>query len=294
MHTIHRDVPVRHPDFSSVLGDLPKRFVAEDDAVGSHLVAVLSAIFPPGEEYFVRAVERVRDRIDDPELAAQVDGFIGQEDMHGDRHRALNVRLDELGYPTEAVDRYVEVVARWADRRLSPMTNLAITAALEHHTAVVAETLLGEPEARALIGDDTVRDLFCWHALEESEHKAVAFDVYRHLGGSERRRVWAIHAMNVLFALEVAVWTLVSVLRDRDTWRHPIHVVRGLRRLAGSPFLSRRMLRRLRAYNRPGFHPDDHDTSDLIARFRAELFSADGRLAEVTPEADWTETAAAS
>ena len=286
MPTNHREVPVRHPDFTDGSTICPNASSSPSDTVGAHLVAVLSAIFPPGEEYFVRAVERVRDRIDDPELARQVEGFIGQEDMHGDRHRKLNERLAELGYPMDTIDRYIGVVARWADRRLSPMTNLAITSALEHHTAIVAETLLGEKAARDLMTDDTVRHLFCWHALEESEHKAVAFDVYRHLGGSERRRIWSMHAMNVGFALEVAVWTLcLAAPRPRD--------VAPARRSRPEPPHAPALAVPQPEHAAPaarlqprGLPPRRPRHLGSIARFRRELFGDDGRLAAVTPDAD--------
>ena len=54
-----------------------------------------------------------------------------------------------------------------------------MTAALEHFTATLAEMILSDPEARDMFGDETVKNLFLWHALEEAEHKAVAFDVYK-------------------------------------------------------------------------------------------------------------------
>ena len=278
--TPQRRVQVRHPDLDAQLSDVPKHFMADGDLVTSHLMAVMSAIFPPGEDYFVRAVERVADRVTDPDLLAQVDAFIGQEDQHGEQHRRLNRTLATHGYPVGAIDRYVEWVSRTADRHLSPEANVAITAALEHHTAVVAETLLGVPEARARFGHDGVLELLSWHALEESEHKAVAFDVFRHIGGSEKLRIRAMHAMNLAFGLEIATWTLISLLRDPDTWHQPGRAVASLARLRSSPFLSRRFFRRLVDYNRPGYHPDDVDTSDLVAHWRSKLFGAGGQITD--------------
>lgn len=277
---VSRRVQVRHPDLDALLPDTPKHFMAGRDLVSSHVIAVMSAIFPPGEDYFVRAVERVRDRVTDPELLAAIDAFVGQEDEHGEQHRRLNRVLADHGYPVGAIGRYVEWVARLADRRLSAKANLAITAALEHHTAVVAETLLGVPEARERFGHDGVLYLLCWHALEESEHKAVAFDTYRHIGGRERTRIWAMRAMNVGFALEIVAWTTISMLGDAATWRHPGRALRSLWHLRTSPFLSRRLLRRLADYNRRGYHPDDDDTTDLVARWRSELFGDTGLITD--------------
>ena len=40
------------------------------------------------------------------------------------------------------------------------------------------------------------------------------------------------------------------------------------------------MIRRLRDYNRVGFHPDDNDATELLDRWRAELFGAEGVLTD--------------
>src|SRR3954463_7460018 len=102
-------VPMRTMEFDACFDDLPKHFAADGDIVMSHVFAVLSSVFPDGEDYFVRAVERVRDRITGPRLGADVDGFVGQEAMHGREHRVLNDRLADLGYPSAAIGAYV----RW-------------------------------------------------------------------------------------------------------------------------------------------------------------------------------------
>src|SRR5437763_11901619 len=183
-----QEVPMRPMEFDEWLDDLPKHFARDGDIVGSHVLTVLSSVFPDGEDFFVRSVERVRDRINDPHLRENVEGFIGQESMHGREHLVLNERLAELGYPTRAIGTYIRKTLAWRERIQSEKFNLAVTAALEHYTATLAETLLGDPEARAEVAHEGVRNLLMWHALEESEHKAVAFDVYKAVGGSERMR----------------------------------------------------------------------------------------------------------
>jgi predicted metal-dependent hydrolase len=267
--------------FGASLDDLPKHFAADGDILGSHVLTVLSGVFPDGEDFFVRSVEAMRARVDDPRLLEDVEGFIGQESMHGREHRVLNERLAELGYPTRALAVYIRVTLRFRERLQSKKFNLAVTAALEHYTATLAETLLSNPEARAEIGHDGVRHLLMWHALEESEHKAVAFDVYKATGGSERMRkaaMWVVHA-NFLF--ETATWTLISLAIDRDARRHPFRVLRGLGRLSQSPFTSRRTLKHLFQYHRRGFHPNDRDTTELIAEWRSKLFGSEGELTEL-------------
>src|SRR5438874_6402202 len=209
-------VPTRAMEFDAWLDDLPKHFAADGDIVTSHLLAVLSSVFPDGEDYFVRSVEAVRDRIEDPRLRDDVDGFIGQESMHGREHRALNEHLAELGYPTRAIGTYVRKLTAFRERLQSERANLAVTAALEHYTATLAETLLTNPEAPAEIGHDGVRYLLMWHALEESEHKAVAFDVFKRVGGTERMRVAMMWVVHLNFLLDSSIWAVVSLFMDRE------------------------------------------------------------------------------
>ena len=100
---VTRRISFRYPD-----GDMPRHFV-DGDLVMSHVTAMLSAMFPNGEDFFVRSVRNYRDRITDPELKRQVAKFIGQEAIHGREHREFNERLAQMGYATRYVDRAVDV-----------------------------------------------------------------------------------------------------------------------------------------------------------------------------------------
>jgi predicted metal-dependent hydrolase len=272
-----RSVPTRRISFEEALQDVPKRYARDGDLLLSYLGMALSSVFPGGEDFFVRSVRHYRDDITDPRLARQVAGFIGQEAVHGREHRAFNVRLAELGYPAKTFERLTTRALEIRERLLPPASNLAATVALEHYTATLAELLLTDADVRAAFGHPEVRNLFLWHALEESEHKAVAFDVYRAIGGTERMRVWTMNLLTVGFIGAIVLEMALALWRDRDEW-----TVRELRaswkRLRRSPILSRALWRRLRDYNRPDFHPDDRDTVELVERWRAELFGEEGTL----------------
>ncbi len=246
----------------------------------SHVVTVLSSLFPEGEEFFVRTVRNYRDRITDPELKRQVKGFIGQEHTHGREHRTFNERLAELGYPTRRIDKWTGIGLRFGERVLPKPVQLAITAALEHYTATLAEVLLTDPRAREKIDNDEVRSLLLWHALEESEHKAVAFDVFQTVSGNHRIRAWTMNAVTAGFLLVVVGETTISVLGDRAARRDPRRVWRSLKKLPSSPWLTRAVRRRIRDYNRRDFHPDDNDNTELVAEWRAKLFGAEGTLTD--------------
>jgi predicted metal-dependent hydrolase len=281
MAVTEESVPTREVEFDTRFDQLPRHFAVDGDIVMSHVLAVLSGVFPDGEDYFVRAVERVRERITDPVLRAAVEGFVGQESMHGREHRVLNDRLAELGYPTRAIGAYVRWLFRNRERIHNERLHLAFTAALEHYTATLAETLLSVPEARAEVGQPSVQSLLMWHALEEAEHKAVAFDVYRYVGGSEAMRLFAMWVTHALFVLETGTWTLISLAMDSDARRHPVRVLKGFWRLRHSPFTSKAAVGQLFQYTSRGFHPNDRDTTELIATWRAQLFGAEGQLSDL-------------
>ena len=255
-----------------------RKHYVQGDLVMSHIVSVLSALFPEGEDFFIRSVRHYAGQITDPGLTRQVAGFIGQEVTHGREHRELNERLQQLGYPTRRVDRFTKAGLGRNERWYGPRFALAMTAALEHYTATLAEVLLSDPRARELLGDSEVREMLLWHALEESEHKSVAFDVYAAAVGDERVRVRAMRFVNVTFLAAIATHTALSLAADRAAY-NPVRLIRSVAGLRHSPFLSREVVGRIREYTRPGFHPDHLGGAEQVEAWRAELFGPGGRLA---------------
>ena len=272
-----RVVPTRRISFDTSLEGMPKHFAQDGDLIASHLIASLSAMFPDGEDFFVRSVRHYRSKITDPALKQQVNGFIGQEAMHGREHRELNDHLASLGYPTKRIERLIRFSLELRSKIAPPITNLAMTAALEHFTATMAESLMSDPSLKDKTGHEGVQNLFLWHALEESEHKAVAFDVYRAVGGSERIRVWTMKFLRPGFMFFTSLHVIISLLGDpaarkrgavRSSWKS----------FKNTPLLSKSLYRQLQDYDRPDFHPNDRDTTALEAEWRAKLFGDDGAL----------------
>jgi predicted metal-dependent hydrolase len=265
--------PVRRVDFGHAQGEdpLPKYFM-NGDPVMSHFMAVFSSLFPEGEQFFVRSVRAYRDQITDPVLRRQVTGFIGQEAIHSREHEEFNERLRRLGYRTDLVERLVGWSLGLSERLPGRSRRLATTAALEHYTSTLAGVLLVDAEARALFSSDEVRNLFLWHALEETEHKAVAFDVLAEVSGDERLRRIIMTTTTIGFLSMAFGCTTLSLLTDPGTWRRPNRVLRGLGALRRSPWLNGRVVRELRDYQRVGFHPNDYDTAELVEQWRAALF----------------------
>jgi predicted metal-dependent hydrolase len=272
------EVRARRIRFAYPVGSLQRHFV-DGDLVMSHVIAHLSALFPEGEAFFVRSVRRFADQITDPELKSRVQGFIGQEVTHGREHRTLNERLQQMGYPTRRVDRMTHRDFTRFERLLSPLTCLAITAAFEHYTAVIAELLLADERVQAILGSSEVRSMLLWHAIEESEHRSVAFDVYRSVGGTETRRIWTMRIIRLTFTASVVFFSTLSLLGDRAAY-NPVRLFRSLAALRHSPLLTRAVVRRIRAYTKRGFHPDDTDNTALLEHWTAALFGEHGSLVD--------------
>jgi predicted metal-dependent hydrolase len=287
-----KSIPTRRVALEEELAKVPRYFAKDGDPLLSHLSAGLSALFPEGEEFFVRSVRHYRDRIEDPVLRSQVAGFIGQEAVHGREHRAFNRHLRELGYPTKAFERLTGYILRFSERISPPIANLAATAAIEHFTATLAEVVLttetessGFGDRASLVrsatgghfGNQAVRDLFVWHALEESEHKAVAFDVYKAVGGPEWLRISTMKTVRVGFLVLMGVQMLFSVLKDPTLWS-PRVLRASWKRFWSAPIMQKEVWRTLHDYDREGFHPDDRDTKALVIAWRERLFGEEGEM----------------
>ena len=255
-------------------------YFADDNMVLSHFVAELSASFPAGEESFIRSVRRVADQITDPTLARRAAGFIGQESTHGQEHRRLNAQLMDRGYRIGWRDSKSvrdKLIAR--ENQMSPRLHLAMTAGAEHYTAVLAERILSSAELQAIPGTPEVWHLLNWHAFEELEHKSVAFDVYRFVGGTEPARI-AVMAFLIATTVPATLLALaISLARDPVARRHPLRLLREARGLLRGPFF-KGLLRDLLRYLRPGFHPDDVDTGELLRVWRHKLFGDGGTLVD--------------
>ncbi|CQD11334.1 MULTISPECIES: metal-dependent hydrolase [Mycobacterium] len=264
----------RRVRFALPSGTTRQHFVG-GELVMSHFISTLSATFPEGEDFFIRSVRQYRDQISDPDLQEAVTGFIAQEATHRYQHRLLNERLQAMGYPTDRIDRHIKKLVARLEQRFSPVLRLAVTAALEHYTATLAEIILTSDEAQKLIGDTEVRPILLWHAFEESEHKAVAFDVLRTIGATERTRVWGMRVASLILFTELIAQTLRSMATDRAAY-HPRRMRASLRAFRRSPMFSPEAVQRFRSYTCPGFHPDDWDSADVLRRWAAELFDADG------------------
>lgn len=252
--------------------DIPRYWLA-GDAFRSRYLDALSTVFPEGEKYFITCVRHYRDGIRDPALAEQVRDFIRQEGYHGMVHIRFNTLLKRQGLPVEQVEARVK--ARLDGRRagFSPEFNLAITAGLEHLTAQLADGLFRR--RKTLDGaDPRVRAMFAWHAVEEFEHRAVAYDVMQTVAKVGYRTRVAGYLFGV--ALNAITTFRVTVAYLKADGYRGARLYRTL--LGGLWWLYKpggfygALAPALLAYLLPGFHPARHGSTVYYERW-LELFA---------------------
>lgn len=266
--------PVRLPFDATI----PKRWLA-DSATATHLSNGVNLLFPFGERFFVRSVHHYLKQLEaqgDVELVAQIRGFFGQEGRHAREHERFFEILRSQGYELDDfLARFEESFSR-LENLFPPVYRLAATAAGEHFTALMAANAFRD---RAFFdrADPIMRDLMLWHAAEEIEHKAVAFDVLtRVLPNPVARYFVRTFAMAIASAFLVRWWieaTRTLAQQDGMTWqefREDGERVQALRRKLGigERHIARDVfLRGIASYLRPGFHPWDEDDSALAEAF---------------------------
>ena len=255
---------VRRPQFAfSEANDMP-RYWWDNDPAKTLLLAALSASFPPGERFFIDSVRHYQDQITDPELKKAIKGFIGQEAHPSREHELMNGFLQERGVDLARLEREILGFMNLMRKYLSPERQLAHTVAVEHFTALMAEEFLPKYDALEQM-DPRIAPIWAWHAIEESEHKAVAFDVYKAIGGSEFTRVTEMMVVSVLFPVFSAVH-LVQLMKEDGQLGNMKSWLSGLNYMWGRPGVFRKLLPSYFKFYSPRFHPWDHDAQGLVEK----------------------------
>ncbi|PQA34253.1 metal-dependent hydrolase [Amnimonas aquatica] len=237
--------------------------------------SAFSILLPEGEQFFVEAVRHYRDQITDENLKAGIAGFIGQEALHTQGHQVLNKFIEDKNLPAAEIEAQLRVLLDTA-AKIHPRLSLAATICLEHFTALLGEQLLVEEDHHNSVNED-IKPLWMWHALEETEHKAVAWDVYEQTGGSYAVRAGTMVVTTAVLGAVMAYATARLLHADgklldvRNNWR-------GFKSLFGRQGRMTRLAPKFLDFFRPGFHPNDHDTKALVAEWRERLFGVNGEV----------------
>lgn len=254
----HADMQVRmNLDFQ--LEQHMPRFWFDGNPFKTRVFDALSLTFPEGERFFINSVRHYRSQITDPDLQQRVADFIKQEAQHGLAHDVMNRQMAKQGMPVEAmIDNFKRRFGAVVASR-SPEENIADTAAAEHLTALMAECFYSHKDTLAK-ADPYVRALFAWHAIEEMEHRDVAFDVMQQVAKtSYAQRVKALLLTSALMTGFTMYRTNIMLKADGFNRRERARLfAEGLPWLFGKQGILTQMKQPYRDWFKRDFHPSQH------------------------------------
>lgn len=259
--------PVRRMDYN--FENTPKYWCANDPAM-THYFTGLSTLFPEGESYFVRSVRALREHAKLNEaLDREISAFIGQEAMHSKEHHAFHISAQQHGMNPESLEKVTGIVLKGLEKVFSKKWNLLVTVGLEHYTAVLVVSMM--ETVNEYMTDKTIRDLWLWHSVEETEHKAVAFDLYEYLYGNGLN---AYLPRVTIFTLSLILITRLStiyqiVLMKRDKQLSNLKTWQNFFNFAAKQYKT--FIPKFFEYYRYDFHPNQTNEKNLVATTKIKL-----------------------
>jgi hypothetical protein len=232
----------------------------------------LSLTFPKGEAFFIESVRNFRDKVPTAQQA-QIDAFIKQEAAHSREHHHLNHQVEQAGYDVAAMHADLDSrLALLEDK--APIFGLVTTVALEHFTAIIAHACLQDESHFKGASQDAAR-LWKWHAIEEIEHKGVAFDTFlaatKNLSSYKRWKFRSLVMLNISYTFLRGRVRAMRQFLKQDGIDGPSSWLRIFSYLVIYPGLLRQILPSWLSFFRPKFHPWQHDDRGLVAAHEAQL-----------------------
>ena len=194
--------------------------------------------------------------------------------MHSLEHVSLNSFLDEKGLPAAELEKLVKSLLGFGKKVLPKKDQLAITTALEHITAMMADLILEEESADHRDNmHEHMRNVWMWHAIEETEHKGVTYDLYYHVGGNYAHRCFYMLVATAGLAI-VSNYYHFRMLKASGNLFNFKDMFFGARKLYGFKGYVTRLIPIWFTYFKPGFHPWDHDNSGLIEKWKDQILKS--------------------
>jgi predicted metal-dependent hydrolase len=266
------DVTIIPRDIRFDVSGAQKGYWMDGDPVATAVMNTLSLTFPDGERLFIDAVRAYKDQVSG-KVAQDVKDFIAQEAIHSREHHLLNKVIDREKYPVERVEGMIRERIAFS-RSAGPMRMLIATICLEHFTAMLADMRALHQDMFSKT-DPALERLWRWHAMEETEHKAVTYDVFmevtRHWSPVKRymRRCISMALISYFFTRNIATYSSWMLEADGYTPEEAQKAVKAF--LWNKPGFFARGWKIWISWFKPGFHPWDHDNRALMAEWRSEF-----------------------
>ncbi len=255
-------ITARKPQFE-FNSDVPRHWIA-DSPFRTHLCNSFTLLFPTGEKFFIRSLQKFVPTLSEDKLKQEAKLFIRQEAQHALEHEKFLENLRAQGYEIDNTLRLVEdVITRFVESKTSDEFRLALTAGFEHLTSLLAE--IGLEENFFATAHPAMKALFEWHALEEIEHRAVSFDVLQQVDKNYPRRVAGL----------ITAYLILSGLSGYVTanllWQDKLLLKKKIIQEALDVFLlENRLLPKAMGifarYLKPHFHPSEQNHLEALIR----------------------------
>lgn len=266
------DVTIIPRDIRFDVSGVQQGYWMDGDPVATAVMNTLSLTFPDGERLFIDAVRAYKDQVSG-KVAQDVKDFIAQEAIHSREHHLLNKVIDREKYPVERVEAMIRERIAFS-RSAGPMRMLIATICLEHFTAMLADMRALHQDMFSKT-DPALERLWRWHAMEETEHKAVTYDVFmevtKHWSPVKRymRRCISMALISYFFTRNIATYSSWMLEADGYTPEEAQKAVKAF--LWKKPGFFARGWKIWISWFKPGFHPWDHDNRALMAEWRNEF-----------------------
>lgn len=186
-------------------------------------------MLPPGELWFCRLFNKALPHIQDEQLKQQVKLFVAQEGAHAQGHRKVLKLYEDQGWDFSISHQRLNFIfgrllgermfnlwqprGKWVRRWLR--MRIGMVAGIEHLTCVFGNWILNNKTLEAAGANKAVLDLLVWHGAEEIEHRTVAYDLYKHMGGGRLSGMfWYVLALLALITIWVRA-TKVFLVQDQ-------------------------------------------------------------------------------
>lgn len=245
--------PRKEVDFELNSESIPKFWYA-NDPFKTRLWDALSIIFPPGEKFFMTSMRNFKPQISQ-KLKAELDLFNSQEASHGIIHRKDNDRIAKnntaVDFSRNLID---ELMNKQYTSKYSKEYQIAITAALEHFTALGANAVFHPSLFNG--ADYRIFAMYAWHAIEEVEHRDVAYDIMQSVDVGYFKRILALLHSSVMFPLMIAKVQNILLKADGYTKIEIAKMrIKNIPWMVKSSFI---LLNGFFSYFSPFYHPNKH------------------------------------
>lgn len=245
---------------------IPKHWQGE--VFATRMLDAMQLAFPDGERMFIQSVRNYSDQITDPILQAQVKEFIFQEAQHGKAHSEFTDYLTEQGLKVNGAVKQIKNLLDIFQKRTPKKFQLAATVAAEHLTATLGEHMMTEKDNLIDKAHPTMKAFYMWHAIEEVEHKAVAWDVYQHAaGGGYLTRATAMALLYPLALIPLTAGTLAMMYVDGEL--NSKEIAKGAKVMFGSNGIWRKTFPEIMKFYSPNFHPWQTGYPPLFDKWKA-------------------------